>query len=244
MTTELLTERRDSTLVITLSGPATRNLLSPQVIAAGIETLNVAESNAEITAVIITGAGGQFCAGSETLSPHTGTHELGWQSANIDSFNQWMDAIRSFPKPVIAAVEGLAAGRGLALVHACDIVVAAESARFAAHSTHASSVPEGGLSHTLERALGRGRALQFLWQATPTPANSWADWGLVHHLAPTGGALDTALRQAEEISRLPAAVVSSIKELINDASHHNWRTQLNQEKQHALILMAQGHLTA
>ena len=241
MTTELLTERRDSTLVITLSGPATRNLLSAQVIAAGIETLNMAESNPDVSAVIITGASGQFCAGSDEHASHLAPGDLASQSAQIDAFNQWIDAIRSFPKPVIAAVEGLAAGRGLALVLACDVVIAADTARFCVHAPHATAVPEGGLSHTLERTLGRGRALQVLWRRTPVSAAEWSDWGLVQQVAPTGHALSEALQLATDVAALPSNIVSSIKELVNDANQNSWRTQLTLEKQHALILMAKGH---
>ena len=155
MTTELLTERHGATLLITLSGPATRNALSTQVFAAGIETLNMAESNPDVGAVVLTGAGGHFCSGADLQHFLKNKHNLSAQGAQIDAFNQWIEALRSFPKPVIAAVEGLAAGSGLALVMACDLVVAAETARFSAHPQQTPLTPDGGLSHTLVQALGQ-----------------------------------------------------------------------------------------
>lgn len=242
MTTELLTERHGATLLITLSGPATRNALSTQVFAAGIETLNMAESNPDVGAVVLTGAGGHFCSGADLQHFLKNKHNLSAQGAQIDAFNQWIEALRSFPKPVIAAVEGLAAGSGLALVMACDLVVAAETARFSAHPQQTPLTPDGGLSHTLVQALGRARALEVLWQGSPLSAQQWHQWGAAQKLVPGGTAVQAAIEWGEDLARLPASVVSSIKELINDAPHQSLRTQMTAEKQHALINLAQGQV--
>ena len=87
MTTEILTERMGSTLLITLSGPATRNALSPQVYAAGIELLNVADDDPSVRAVVITGAGGHFCGGGDLQRlAHNRQHDLPTQGAQIDAF--------------------------------------------------------------------------------------------------------------------------------------------------------------
>lgn len=242
MTTELLTERHGATLLITLSGPATRNALSTQVFAAGIETLNMAESNPEVGAVVLTGAGGHFCSGADLQHFLKNKHNLSAQGAQIDAFNQWIEALRSFPKPVIAAVEGLAAGSGLALVMACDLVVAAETARFSAHPPQTPLTPDGGLSHTLVQALGRARALEVLWQGSPLSAQLWHQWGAAQKLVPGGTAVQAAIEWGQDLARLPASVVSSIKELVNDAPHQPLRAQMTAEKQHALINLAQGQV--
>ena len=242
MTTELLNERQGATLLITLSGPATRNALSTQVFAAGIETLNMAESNPDVGAVVLTGAGGHFCSGADLQHFLKNKHNLSAQGAQIDAFNQWIEALRSFPKPVIAAVEGLAAGSGLALVMACDLVVAAETARFSAHPQQTPLTPDGGLSHTLVQALGRARALEVLWQGSPLSAQQWHQWGAAQKLVPGGTAVQAAIEWGEDLARLPASVVSSIKELINDAPHQSLRAQMTAEKQHALINLAQGQV--
>lgn len=242
MTTELLTERHGATLLITLSGPATRNALSTQVFAAGIETLNMAESNPDVGAVVLTGAGGHFCSGADLQHFLKNKHNLSAQGAQIDAFNQWIEALRSFPKPVIAAVEGLAAGSGLALVMACDLVVAAETARFSAHPQQTPLTPDGGLSHTLVQALGRARALEVLWQGSPLSAQQWHQWGAAQKLVPGGTAVQAAIEWGEDLARLPASVVSSIKELVNYAPHQSLRAQMTAEKKHALINLAQGQV--
>jgi len=242
MTTELLTERHGATLLITLSGPATRNALNTQVFAAGIETLNMAESNPDVGAVVLTGAGGHFCSGADLQHFLKNKHNLSAQGAQIDAFNQWIEALRSFPKPVIAAVEGLAAGSGLALVMACDLVVAAETARFSAHPQPTPLTPDGGLSHTLVQALGRARALEVLWQGSPVSAQQWHQWGAAQKLVPGGTAVQAAIAWGQDLAQLPTSVVSSIKELVNDAPHQSLRAQMTAEKQHALINLAQGQV--
>ena len=242
MTTELLTERHGATLLITLSGPATRNTLSTQVFAAGIETLNMAETNPDVGAVVLSGAGGHFCAGADLQHFLRNKHNLSAQGAQIDAFNQWIEALRSFPKPVIAAVEGLAAGSGLALAMACDLMVASETARFSAHPQQTPLTPDGGLSHALVQTLGRARALEVLWQGAPISAQQWHQWGAAQKLVPGGTAVQAAIEWAQDLAQLPASVVSSIKELVNDAPHQSLRAQMNAEKQHALINLAQGQI--
>ena len=236
MTTELQTERVGTTQIMTLVGPATRNALSPQVYAAGIETLNVAESNDDVRAVILTGAGDHFCGGGDLQRlTHNRQHDLPKVAEHIDAFHQWIEALRSFPKPVIAAVEGMAAGGGLSLVLACDLVVAAENARFVSAYSQVGLSPDGGASWHLARALGRGPALQLLWQSTPVSAQQMAHWGLVHQITPAGTVLEQALVWAEQLAQAPAAVLTSIKELVNEAQAQTLRQQLDAEKQHFMV---------
>lgn len=239
MTTELLTERRGHTLVMTLSGPATRNTLSPQVYAAGIETLNMAESNPDVKAVVLTGAGGHFCAGGdlERLS-HNRAHDLQGQGAQLDAFHQWIEALRAFPKPVLAAVEGVAAGGGVSLTLACDLVVAAENARFVMAYSKVALSPDGGASWHLARALGRGKALELLWLGEAQTAQQWQGLGLAHRLAPAGEVLEAALAWAEQLSGVPQAVLESIKDLINEAGQP-LTAQLDAEKRHFLVNLSQ-----
>jgi len=116
MPSELQTERRGTTLVLTISDPASRNTLSAQVIAAGIEALGVAESNPEVRAVVLQGAAGQFCAGGNVhgLIERRAAGEAA-QRRMLEDLHHWIETIASFPKPVIAAVDGAAAGAGFSL---------------------------------------------------------------------------------------------------------------------------------
>jgi enoyl-CoA hydratase/carnithine racemase len=240
MTTELQTERRGQTLVMTLSGPATRNALSPQVYAAGIETLNMAEANPDVRAIVLTGAGEHFCAGGDLQRlAHNRQHDMQGQGANLDAFHQWIEALRSFPKPVLAAVEGVAAGGGVSLALACDLIVAAENARFVMAYSKVALSPDGGASWHLSRAVGRAKALELLWLGEQQTAQQWQALGLAQKLAPAGTALEAALSWAEQMAQIAPGVLASIKELVNE-SDRPLRTQLDAEKQHFLVNLGQA----
>lgn len=122
MTAQLKSTSQGQTLILTLSDPSLRNALGPEMYAAGIEALNVAETNPEIRSVIITGEGANFCAGGN-LQRLQGNRDKApeVQAQSIEGLHSWIEAIRTFPKPVIAAVEGAAAGAGFSLVLMCDL---------------------------------------------------------------------------------------------------------------------------
>lgn len=235
MTTALQTERYDTTLVLTLNGPATRNALSPQVYAAGIETLNMAEANPEVRAIVLTGAQGQFCAGGDLQRlAHQRQHDVQAVGHNVDAFHQWIEALRSFPKPVIAAVEGVAAGGGVSLALACDLIVAAENARFVMAYAQMGLSPDGGASWHLRRALSRSQSLAALWLGGTYTAQQWVAEGLVHQLAPAGTVREAALALAGQLAAVPEQVLASIKELVNDADRP-LRAHLDAEKQQFVV---------
>src|SRR5512133_1908087 len=127
MPAELKSTSRGRTMVLAISTPEHRNALGPEMYAAGVEALSVAESNPEIRSVVITGAGATFSAGGNLqrlLANREQPPEV--QAQSIEGLHSWMEAIRTFPKPVIAAVEGAAAGAGFSLALACDFIVAAQ----------------------------------------------------------------------------------------------------------------------
>ncbi|RZL09909.1 MAG: enoyl-CoA hydratase [Rubrivivax sp.] len=236
MPTELLTERRGDVLVMTLSGPATRNALSPQVYAAGIESVNMAESDNSVAAIIVTGADGHFCGGGDLQRlAHNRQHDPNQQGTQIDAFHQWMEALRCSPKPVIAAVEGVAAGGGVSLALACDLVVAGDNARFVSAYSRVGLSSDGGASWHLGRQLTRGQALQWLWLGGERSAQQLQQWGLVHQIEPAGGVLNAAQALADQLSRVPAGVLASLKELVNEAPHASLNEQLAAEKRHFMV---------
>jgi len=147
MTAELKSTSEGSTMVLTISNPTQRNALGPEIYAAGIEALNGAEGSAEIRSVVIVGEGEWFCAGG-SLQRLLANRQLdrSVQAESIEGLHNWIDSIRTFPKPIIAAVEGAAAGAGFSLALACDFVVAARDAVFAASYSNVALSPDGGLS--------------------------------------------------------------------------------------------------
>lgn len=216
MPSELITERRGDILVLTISGPASRNTLSLQVCAAGVESLNVAESDDAVRCVVLQGAGAHFSAGAnlnrllESARPEF--HPRAGQG--VEGLHQLVEALRVFPKPVIAAVEGTAAGSGFALALACDLIVAAEDARFSMSYGRVGLSPDGGSSWHLMQMLPRQLAMQMMWLAEPSmSARQLHSFGVVNGVTDSGHALELALSMGNRLAQMPSNTVASIKEL-------------------------------
>lgn len=222
-----------STLILTLSNPEFRNALSPEIYTAGIEALNAAENNPEIRSVVITGEGANFCAGGSLQRLQANRRELPEvQAQSIDALHNWIDSIRTYPKPVIAAVEGAAAGAGFSLVLACDFVVAADNAVFVMSYSSVALSPDGGGSWTLARILPRALASELLMGADRISAERLQGLGFVNRVTIAGGALSEALQLAARLNARAPNVLASIKELINDAPANSLNQQLDSERNH------------
>lgn len=229
------------TLVLTLHHPEQRNALSPGICAAGVEALNGAESSRELRCIVITGSGAHFSAGHPPapLPPHDPAareEALALQIERLDALHSWIDAIRTFPKPVIAAVEGTAAGAGFALALACDFVVAARDAAFcAAEGGEAGAPPlspHGGLSWHIARALPRPLASEWLMQNQRLTAERLHTAGLVNTLCDSGRALGSALHLADTLAEHPPAALASTKDLLAEAPHATLDAHLALEREH------------
>ena len=231
MPSELITERRGTTLVLTISDPATRNTLSAQVIAAGIEALGAAEANDEIRAIVLRGEGATFCAGGNLAGlqeRRAAGHDA--QRRMLEHLHHFVETIRAYPKPVLASVEGTAAGAGFSLALACDLIVAAADARFVMSYAKVGLTPDGGATWSLVHALPRSLALKMVWLAEPVSAETLQSHSLVTMLAPSGGALDEALRIADRLATMAPNAIAAAKELIDAAPGHTLSEQLGAER--------------
>ncbi len=233
MPAELKSASHGRTMVLTISNPDLRNALGPEIYAAGIEALNAADSNPDVGSVVITGAGSTFCAGGNLQRllenrgkpPHV-------QAQSIEGLHGWIDAIRTFPKPVIAAVEGFAAGAGFSLALACDFIVAADDAAFVmAYSTVGLS-PDGGGTWSLARALPRQLVSELLMCGERIGSRRLHELGVVNRVAAAGSALDEALALAARLNERAPNALASIKELLNDAATASLTQQLASEREH------------
>ncbi|QNK73128.1 enoyl-CoA hydratase/isomerase family protein [Variovorax sp. PAMC28562] len=231
MTAELKSTSEGRTMVLTLSNPSQRNALGPEIYAAGIEALNGAESSDEIRSVVIVGEGAWFCAGGslQRLSANR-DREPSVQAESIEGLHNWIDSIRTFPKPVIAAVEGAAAGAGFSLALACDFVVAARDAVFAASYSNIGLSPDGGLSWHLAQLLPRQLASEWLMGGQRIAAERLHELGLVNELAGSGQALAAALALAERLNSRAPNALASIKELLSDGRGATLSSQLSAER--------------
>ena len=221
------------TLILTSGNAQFRNALVPDSYAAGIEALNAAENNPDVRSVVITGEGTVFCAGGNLQRLQANRREAPEvQAQSIEGLHNWIDSIRTYPKPVIAAVEGAAAGAGFSLALACDFVVAASNAVFVMSYSTVGLSPDGGGSWSLARALPRALASELLMGGERISAQRLHDFGLVNRVASTGDALNEALRMAGQLDARAPNALASIKELINEASANTLGQQLASERDH------------
>jgi enoyl-CoA hydratase/carnithine racemase len=222
-----------STLILTLSNPGFKNALGPHIYAAGVEALNAAENNPDIRSVVITGEGALFCAGGNLQRLQANRREPPEvQAESIDGLHNWIDSIRTYPKPVIAAVEGAAAGAGFSLALACDFVVAADNAVFVMSYSTVALSPDGGASWSLARALPRALASELLMCGERIGAQRLHELGLVNRVTAAGEALAQALQLAAQLNSRAPNVLASLKELMNEASVNTLGQQLASERDH------------
>jgi enoyl-CoA hydratase/carnithine racemase len=233
MTAELKSRTEGQTMVLTISNPSMRNALGPEIYAAGIEALNGADNSNDVRNVVIVGDGAWFCAGG-SLQRLAGNRERdpSVQAESIDGLHNWIDSIRAFPKPVIAAVEGAAAGAGFSLALACDFVVSARDAVFAASYSNVALSPDGGLSWQLAQALPRQLASEWLMNGERIPAVRLHELGLVNQLTDPGQALQGAMALAGTLSARAPNALASIKELLNEGAGASLTSHLAQERDH------------
>ena len=233
MSAQLLSTSEGQTMILTISNPEHRNALGPEIYAAGVEALNVAESSPEVRSVIITGEGGTFSAGGNLqrlLSNRQQPPEH--QAQSIEGLHSWIEAIHSFPKPVLAAVEGPAAGAGFSLALACDMIVAASNSVFVMAYSNIALSPDGGGSWSLTRALPRALVTELLMCGERMGAERLQQFGVVNRLSEPGQALNDALTLAERLNQRAPNALASIKELLAEADGSSLHAQLGRERDH------------
>ncbi|MEO8560119.1 MAG: enoyl-CoA hydratase/isomerase family protein [Rhodospirillales bacterium] len=214
----LLIERKDAVLWLTLNRPAAMNAVSPALMGLLDSAVAQAETDATIRCVVITGAGKAFCAGADLKAVRS---ELGSEEGGIARFLKFaasvMSRIEALPKPVIAAVNGLALAGGLEIVLACDLVLAAQSAKLGDAHINFGLLPGGGSSVRLPRKLGVNRAKYLLYSGDALPAAEFVACGFVQQVV----ADDTLIAATEKLalklaSKSPLAL-RRIKQLVAGA---------------------------
>jgi 2-(1,2-epoxy-1,2-dihydrophenyl)acetyl-CoA isomerase len=220
----------DTVAVIRMERPEALNALTTAMKVGLLDALNRARDDAEVRAVVLGGAGRAFCVGQD-LREHSDTLATGNTSLHTVSehYNPIIEALTSLPKPVIAAVNGPAAGAGAALAFACDIRIAAENASFLMAFARVGLGPDSGSSWTLQRLVGLGRATAMLMLAEPVSAAQALEMGLVSAVAPDDDLTSVVDAIATKLAAGPTAAYAAIKETVGFAASHDLGDSLARE---------------
>jgi 2-(1,2-epoxy-1,2-dihydrophenyl)acetyl-CoA isomerase len=207
-------ELSDGVATITLARPASLNALNAAMRGELLRAIKAAGRDDAVRAVVITGEGRGFCSGADLRG---GSGERDFRRVLTDEYNPLIAAIRELPKPVIAAVNGVAAGAGMSLALACDLVYAADDARLILAFGRIGLVPDSGLTRTLVRGLGRHRAAALIFGGEPLGAADALGAGLVTAVVPAAELRSTVQAAAARLAAAPTRAIGLAKRAINHA---------------------------
>lgn len=214
----VLQEVRGEVGIVTLNRPQVRNALNMQLRLEMRAALDAMDDDPSVLAVVLTGAGGTFCAGRDLKAAREGEPMYPNRSTALRSFNR-----TSIGKPVIAAIEGYALAGGFELALSCDLLVASNDARFGLPEVKRNLVAIGGALVRLPQRIPYHRAMEFALLGEQIPAEEMHRLGVVNRLAAPGEALDEAVRFGEALSANGPSAVKATKAIIR--RYNEWLTE-------------------
>ncbi len=224
---EVEVTRAGAVLTITLNRPEVLNAFDDAMHAGFRDALKAAR-DADVRAVVLTGAGRGFCVGQD-LASFAGGRDVG--SLLRETYHPNIRALRALEKPVIAAVNGAAAGAGLSLAAACDMRLAADSASFVPAFVSVGLVPDSGGSHFLTRILGPARAAEWMLSGRRLSVDEALAWGLVSEVVPAADLPARAAEQAATLAAMATGAIAMHKRLFDHAARTTLDEQLELEAQ-------------
>jgi 2-(1,2-epoxy-1,2-dihydrophenyl)acetyl-CoA isomerase len=211
---DVLYERRGPTALITLHRPESLNALRIPMTLELLEALGGAARDAAVRVIVLTGAGRGFCSGGDIAF----MQEVVASGGRFEDFRPLVEAgreiastLQDIEKPVIAAVNGPAAGGGMSLALSCDIRWASDTARFAQSFIRIGLHPDWGALHTLPRLVGTSRALELMWTGDAIDAGEALRVGLVSRVLPADSLVAKTLSFADRLAQAPAVAMAEIK---------------------------------
>lgn len=228
MSEELLVARRDGVHVLSLNRPDRLNAITAALQAALKAALDAAAADATCRAVLLRGEGRGFCAGQD-LTEVPASADLGHLLET--GYAPIIRTLRTMPKPVVCAVHGVAAGAGANLAFACDIVLAAQSARFMQAFIRIGLIPDVGGTWFLPRLAGAARARGMALLGEPVEAPQAEQWGLIWRAVPDETLMEEAERLAGQLVTLPTYAIGLVKRALDASGSNTLAQQLALEQE-------------
>jgi 2-(1,2-epoxy-1,2-dihydrophenyl)acetyl-CoA isomerase len=223
--------REQGLATLTLNAPDKLNAVSRKMIAELKDCWEQLAADSSVRAVLLTGAGRGFCAGADLSDPDRDSGAAADSGAALDKFfNPVIRLMRAMPKPIVAAVNGPAAGVGMSFALAADIAIAARSATFLQAFARIGLLPDGGSTWFLPRLVGEQRARALAMLAPQISAQQARDWGLIWDVVEDGDLMQTAREVARRLADGPTLSLARIKEAMNAATANPLDRQLDLER--------------
>ena len=202
-TEELLVEQRGQVAILTLNRPDTLNALTMPMVDAFLARLDECNDDPDVRVVIVTGAGRGFCSGFDLKAGNIADAKRKSVFRMLDYANHWIARLRTFAKPTIAAVNGVAAGGGLGLALGCDMRIAADNAKFSAIFANIGMPTQDAAGALLPQVVGIPKALEMIYTAKMVGAEEAERIGLANEISPADQLIDRAVALGERIAALP-----------------------------------------
>src|SRR3989475_7119534 len=235
----LILDRRDGVATITLNRPDAFNALT---LGLGRELFHAAlevDEDPSVRCVVVTGAGKAFCAGGDVKDFADNLPRIGILVKELTTYlHGAVSRLTRSAKPVIMAVNGVAAGGGLSFALSGDVVIAAESARFTMAYSKIAATPDGSSSYFLPRLIGLRRALELYLTNRVLSAREALEWGLVTKVVPDAELRASVTGLAGELGQGPTLAIGAAKRLFHQSTHESLETQMELESQ---AIAAAGH---
>jgi enoyl-CoA hydratase len=231
---ELEVRVEDGVLWLTLNRPEVFNALSAELADGLAHLLEEATARDDVRAVVVTGTGAAFSAGADISGADAHEH---FDVSALDRANRIIRAMTRLDKPVLAAVNGVAAGVGCSAALAADIVVAASSASFLLAFARIGLMPDGGATATVAASIGRARAMRMALLAEPLSAREAYDAGLVTHLASDEEFPALVAKLARRLAAGPPLALAAAKKAVNAATLHQLEGALERERTGQSLLL-------
>jgi 2-(1,2-epoxy-1,2-dihydrophenyl)acetyl-CoA isomerase len=228
----ILVSQESGVLTITLNRPDRLNAFNPEMHQLLRKALERAADEPEVRALLLTGAGRGFCAGQDlsqrNVEPGAAPIDL---SVSIGShYNPLVRRLRALPKPIVCAVNGVAAGAGANIALACDLVLAARSASFVQSFSKIGLVPDSGGSYFLPRRIGAARAMGLAMLGGKLSAEDAERWGLIWKAVEDGKLLEEAKALAAQLAAGPTKGYGLVKKALHAAEGNSLDAQLDLER--------------